>query len=174
MAQLEDNFQKIIDGFKEELLTIRTNRPTPKLIEDLPVTYMEQPMIVKQLGSIGIEPPRDLIVNVWDEKAASAISSGINAANLGVNVSEQGKSIRITLPELTGERKEELIKIIKSMAEDARIKMRVQRDDMQKEIKEIKDEDDMYKAKEDLQSQVDEFNKQIDEAVDQKTAEIME
>lgn len=174
MAQLDTNFQNIIDGFKEELLTIRTNRPTPKLIEDVPVVYMEQPMVVKQLGSIGIEPPRDLVVNVWDDKAASAISSGINAANLGVTVSEQGKSIRVTLPELTTERKEELVKVVKSMAEEARIKMRVQRDEMQKEIKDIKDEDDRFKAKDDLQEQVDEFNKQIDQAVEQKTAEVME
>ena len=171
---LENDFGKILEDFKEELLTIRTNRPTPKLIEDVPVTYMEQKMTVKQLGSINIEPPRDLVINIWDENAVNAVNAGLVAANLGVNVSPQGKSVRVTLPELTQQRKEELIKIVKSMGEQARIKMRVRREDLQKEIKEIKDEDDMFKAKEDLQKQVDKFNKAIDEAVEIKSADILE
>ena len=174
MAELETNFDKTLEAFKEDLLTIRTNRPTPKLIEDIPVTYMEQPMSVKQLGSIGIEPPRTLLVNVWDQNAAAAISTAISAANLGLGISEQGKTVRVTLPELTGERKEELAKIVKSMAEDARIEMRVKREDVQKEIKLIKDEDDMFKAKDKLQKEVDEFNKNIDKIVEVKIAEIME
>ncbi|MDZ4231439.1 MAG: ribosome-recycling factor [Patescibacteria group bacterium] len=167
-------FDSLIEEFRGDLSSVRTNRPTPKLIEDIPVSYLDQKMLVKQLGSIGIEPPRDLVVNVWDQNAVASIAKGIREADLGVGVSEQGKTVRVTLPDLTEERKEELVKVVKGMAEEIRIKMRRLRDEAQKEVKEDKDEDAVFKGKERLQGLVDKFNQQIDELVDRKTKEVLE
>ena len=174
IEKAKTKFDAILEYFKGEISGIRTNRPTPKLIEDIQVEYFEQKMPVKQLGSIGVEPPRDLVVNVWDENAVGSVQNAIEAENLGVNVAQQGKIVRVKLPELTQERKEELTKIVKSMAEESRIKMRQERDDIQKEIKEIKDEDDQFRAKEKLQELVDEFNKEIEQITDRKNQEISE
>ncbi len=174
IEQAKSNFDKLLEEFKGELAGIRTNRPTPKLIEDIPVMYMDQKMSVKQLGSIGIEAPRNLVVNAWDQNAVAPIAKGIREADLGVGVAEQGKSVRVSLPDLTEERKQELVKVAKSLAEEARIKMRRARDEVQKDIKEEKDEDIVFKNKERLQELVDGFNRQIDELIDKKTQEILE
>lgn len=172
--KVKEDFNALIEEFKSDMSGIRTNRPSPKLLEDIPVSYMDQKMLVKHLGSIGIEPPRDLVVNVWDQNAVGGVVKGIQDADLGVGISEQGKSVRVKLPDLTEERKEELGKLVKSMAEEIRIKMRRLRDEVQKGIKEEKDEDIVFRAKEDLQKLVDNFNKQIDELVDRKIKEILE
>lgn len=172
--QTKQKFDTLLNSFKEELSGVRTNRPTPKLLENIEVSYVGQNMPIKHLASIGIEPPRDLVVNVWDQNATSAVAKAINDSKLGVSVSEQGKLIRVKLPELTQERKEELSKLIKSMAEAVRIKMRNERDDAQKIIKEEKDEDIVFKNKERLQGLVDAFNKQVEELTDKKIGEIME
>lgn len=174
IEQAKEKFEKVLDYFKEEITGIRTNRPTPKLIEDIQVDYFEQKMPIKQLGSITVEAPRDLLVSVWDENAVSSVQNAIEAANLGVNVSQQGKIVRAKLPDLTEERKTELVKIVKSMAEESRIKMRQERDEINKAIKEVKDEDDQFRAKEKLQELVDKFNSQVDEIVEKKNQEIFE
>ena len=131
-------------------------------------------MPLKHLASINIEPPRGLVVNVWDANATSAVVKAINDAKLGVSVSEQGKMIRVKLPELTQERKQELTKIVKGMSEDIRIRMRNERDEIQKVIKEDKDEDVVFKNKERLQGLVDAFNKEVEDLTARKAAEIME
>ena len=174
IEQTKEQFNSLAAAFREELSGVRTNRPTPKLLENVDVSYLGQTMPIKHLGSISVEPPRDLVVSVWDQNAAASVSKAINEAKLGVSVSEQGKVIRVKLPELTGERKQELIKIIKGMAEDIRIKMRNERDGAQKVIKEDKDEDVVFKNKERLQGLVDTFNKEIDDLTNKKTGEILE
>ncbi len=173
IEQIKNTFDSLIKTFQDELSGVRTNRPTPKLLENIEASYLGQTMPIKHLASIGIEPPRDLVVNVWDQNAISSVSKAINDANLGVSISEQGKTVRVKLPELTGERKEELIKIIKGMAEDVRIKMRNERDKAQKVIKENKDEDAVFRDKGRLQGLVDAFNKDIEELITQKTGEIL-
>jgi ribosome recycling factor len=172
--QISKRFDFVLENLKEEMMSIRTNRPSPKLVEDVKVNYMGQVVSVKQLGSISVEPPRDLIINVWDQSAISNIVNAIEAANLGVGTSNQGKQVRVSLPQMTEERKQELIKMIKSMSEDGRIKMRVERDEAVKNIKELKDEDDRFRAKEKLQILVDTFNSGIDDLVEKKTKDILE
>ena len=173
IEQTKATFNSLAGAFREELLGVRTNRPTPKLLEDIEVDYLGQRVPIKHLASIGIEPPRDLIVNIWDQNAVKSSVLAINEAKLGVSVSEQGNIIRVKLPELTGERKQELIKVIKGMAENIRIKMRNERDEAQKAIKEDKDEDVVFKNKERLQGLVDAFNKEIDDLITKKTGEIL-
>ena len=113
LEELKQKFDKLLIYLREELSAIRTNRPTPKMIEDIYVEYADDSLPIKQLGSIAIELPRNLLVTPWDKESIPAIAKGIENAKLGVSVSAQGNRIRITLPELTGERKEEMSKITK-------------------------------------------------------------
>ncbi|MBU2101643.1 ribosome-recycling factor [Patescibacteria group bacterium] len=173
LVMTEKRFNEIIEILKEGLQTIRTNRPNPKLIEDVKVNYLNQFIPIKQLGSTNIEIPRDLVVNVWDQSAVAPIVSAIESANLGVGVSSQGKTVRVTLPALTEERKQELVKLVKSISEENRIKMRLERDEAVKKTKDLKDEDERFRAKEKLQKLVDGFNKMADELTAKKTEDIL-
>ena len=174
LAKTESAFTRLCVSFKYVLLSARTNRPSPKVIEDIPVNYLANQMLIKQLGTINIEPPRDLVINIWDEQAVKSMSNAIEAANLGFSVSVQGKSVRDKLPDLTEERKQELIRSVKSRAEEARIKMRQERDEAVKKIKHVDAEDSRFRAKEKLQKLVDDFNNKVEEAVIRKSGEILE
>ncbi|OGY57047.1 MAG: hypothetical protein A2Y84_02250 [Candidatus Colwellbacteria bacterium RBG_13_48_8] len=174
LNEIKKKFGHLLEKFKDDLHSVRTNRPTPKLIENISVDYLGQLLPIKQLGSIGTDLPRDLVVSVWDQNTAASVASAIEGANLGLRASCQGKIVRATLPDLTQERKQELAKLIKSMAEEERIKMRVERDEALKIIKELKDEDDCFRAKGELQKMVDEFNHDVDATLESKNKEIFE
>ena len=172
LEKLESTFNWLIGELRDELSNIRTNRPTPRLIEDIPVDYMEQALSVKQLGSIAVEMPRNLVISPWDKNSLQAIAKGIEAAKLGVTVAVQGNVVRTTLPELTDERREELSKIVRKIAEEIRIRMRISRDEVNKKVNSESDEDIKFKGKEKLQKLVDKFNKEVDELVEVKLKEI--
>ena len=172
--QVSKHFDSILENLREEIMSIRTNRPSPKLVEDIKVNYLGQMISVKQLGSIAVELPRDLVINVWDQNSAASIINAIEAANLGVGISNQGKQVRVSLPQLTEEREQELIKMVRAMSEESRIKMRIERDEAIKSIRELKDEDERFRAKEKLQTLVDTFNSGTEELVNKKTKDILE
>ena len=172
LEELKQKFDKLLIYLREELSAIRTNRPTPKMIEDIYVEYADDSLPIKQLGSIAIELPRNLLVTPWDKESIPAIAKGIENAKLGVSVSAQGNRIRITLPELTGERKEEMSKIVKRIAEETRIKMRIARDDASRKVNAEEDEDTKFSNKEKLQKAVDAFNGTVDELVNNKLTEL--
>jgi len=172
LKDLEQKLNKLIKELKDEISSIRTNRPTPKLIENVQVSYSDSSLPIKQLASIGVEPPRDLIVTPWDSGAVQSIAKAIEDAGLGVTSSVQGTVVRVTLPELTSERREELSKLAKNIAEQVRIKMRTLRDEAHKKVNQESDEDEKFRKKEDLQKIVDKFNKEIDNSVSAKLEEL--
>lgn len=169
----------VIDHLKEELATIRTNRPSPKLVEHIKVNYMEQDMTIQQLASIAIQPPRQIVITAWDKGAALPIANAIEKSGLGVSAVADGNIVRVSLPSLTDERRKELEKLVRRMTEESRIALRSIRDDANKKIdadlkaKEIT-EDDKFKLKEYVQKGVDDHNKQIEELLEKKIAEIQE
>jgi ribosome recycling factor len=173
LNEAEQKFNKTLEWLAEELATIRTNRPTPKLIENIKVDYFGQEMPIKQVGTILVEAPRDLVVTAWDKNMIAIIAKAIEKENLGLSVAVQGNSVRVTLPELTVERREELRKIARTTAEEARIRMRQQREEYQKKIKEL-DEDEKFRGKEALQKKVDAFNQSVMELIEKKDKEINE
>lgn len=172
LKDFQIKIDSLMSSLKEELAVLRTNRPTPRLIENIPVSYLGQEMQVKQLGSITVELPRDLVVTLWDKGAIASVVKAIESANLGVGVSNYENAVRVKLPELTKERREELGKIVKVAAEEVRIKMRVERDTIHKKINTEADEDKKFKLKNELQEKVDKFNKTIDELIENKIKEI--
>ena len=179
VSNLEQKIKQALDYFKDQLSSIRGGRPNSKLVEDIFVEYFGQRLPIKQLGSINMVPPREIQISVWDKNAASAVLKGIEASNLNVGVNLDGNIIRVNLPPLSGERRQELTKLVKKETEEAKIKVRGLRDEENKEInrqfdgKEI-GEDEKFKLKEKVQGIVDKANEEIEKILESKIREIEE
>ena len=172
LENLELTFNKLLTDLKDDLSTIRTNRPTPKLIEDIEAVYLGTSMPIKPLGTISVEPPRNLVVTPWDKEAINSVSKAIEDAKLGFSSSVMGAVVRVALPQLTDERRKELDRIVRNIAEQNRIKMRVVRDEVNKRVNQETDQDTKFRNKEKLQKLVDAFNEKLDESVESKLTEI--
>lgn len=176
--QLKEKLGSIQTSFKEDIASVRGSRPSAALVEDIQVEYYGQKLPIKQLGSISIILPREIQVSVWDANAADLVAKAITT-KLNIQTARDGNTIHAHLPQLTQERREELLKVIRAKAEEARIKSRTIRDELKKEISEqekegIMTQDDKFNLQERMQKHVDEFNKQIDELLNKKTIEINE
>jgi len=177
VKELEQKLKVIVDSFKQELLGIRTNRPSAKLVEDIRVDYAGQSLMIKQLGSISIVPPKEIDINVWDSSAVASVAKALESSKLGFSANIDGNLIRINLPSLTQERRDELAKLVKSIAEQNRIKIRAGRDDANKKIeqsfKEKKiSEDQKFKDRKKIQEAVDKANNEIENLLTGKVQEI--
>lgn len=171
--------QSLASSLREELQTLRSNRPSPKMVEDIKVDYYGQLMPIKQLGSISIVPPREIDISVWDQGAVNSVAKAIETSSLQLTANIDGNLIRINLPVLTDERRKELDKAVRKMAEEVRIRIRGSRDEINKEIKRLEDagslsEDIAFKKKEEAQKFVDKFNNEIESLLANKLREISE
>lgn len=173
LKELKQLIDAMIERLKEEVVKIRSNRPTPKLVEHIKAEYLGQTLTINQLGSIGIVPPREITITPWDPKSAPSIIKAIEAANLGLSVRFDNNIIRASLPSLSEERAQEMTKLIKSLGEESRIRMRSARDKIIKKINELP-ESQRFKTKEDLQKIVDQFNEQVEKIVEDKIRELEE
>lgn len=179
IQELELKTSEIIKYFKEQLAGIRGGRPSPKLIEDISVEYFGQKMAIKQLGSISVIPPREIQISVWDKQAIPVISKAVETSNLRLVANTDGNLIRINLPPLSTERREELIKVSKKESEEVRIKIRNLRDEMNKKISALEEggeinEDQKFKLKESVQKSIDKANEEIGQILENKVKEIEE
>ncbi len=177
--ELDNALRAVVERFLNELQGVRSNRPNPQLVEDIPVTAYEQTMTVKQMGSITIRPPRDILVTLWDASVMPTVAKAIQDGRPGLSVANDGNVIRVTLPALTDERREEFGKLAKKMAEAARIQIRTHRDDVLKKIKAAQErkeltEDAAFKAKEAAQKVVDGVNGKVESQLETKLAELAE
>lgn len=164
---------------KKEIGGVRANRPSAVLLEDIKVNYYGAQTPMKHLGSITVQPPRELIIQIWDVSAVAPAAKAIESAALGLTPNTEGNTIRIFLPELSVERREELKKYVKKIAEQFRIQVRQLRDAANKSIEAQFDEgelgeDQKFKLKEDVQKHTEVTNKEIEKVVDAKMAEIDE
>jgi len=179
LNNLELRIKDALNYFKDQLSFIRGGRPNAKLVEDISVEYFGQRLPIKQLGSINVVPPREIQISVWDKNAASVVLKAIEASNLNVGANLDGNVIRVNLPPLSGERRQELAKLVKRETEEAKIKVRGLRDEENKEInrqfesKEI-GEDEKFKLKEKIQEGVDKANGEIEKILEVKIKEIEE
>ncbi len=169
----------LAESLKQELGGIRTNRPATKLIEDIKVSYLEQTLAVKQLGTIAVQPPRDIIVTTWDKGAVPAIAKAIQDAKLGLTPSTDGNVIRMQLPPLTLERREELTRFAKAATEKVRIRLRSERDEVMKRVEHMAKEkqiteDQKFKVKKNIQERVDKVNRDMEGELQKKVKEISE
>ncbi len=177
--KLKKEIAGIVDRFKKEIAGIRTNRPSAGLIEDIKVSYYGQIVPVKHVGSVGVTPPREIHVQVWDTSAVGLVSKAIESSQLGLSPQVEGNMVRVFLPELSAERREEFIKHVKKTAEQYRIEIRHARDEANKDIERRENEseiteDERFKEREDVQKTVDGGNEDIEKFLEEKIAEIKE
>lgn len=179
LKELEQRAAALISAVAGEVSGVRSNRPSPQLVEDLKIDYMGTQMMVKQLGSISVVPPRELVIALWDPSGANTVAKAIDDAKRGFTTSVRGSAIHINLPPLTQERRDELIKLVKQMVEKSRIQLRSLRDDANKKMQAGKaaktiTEDMEARGKKKIQEVTDKTNKEIDTLLDKKTREINE
>lgn len=179
IEEFKKQAEEVVQTFKKEIAGIRTNRPSPGLLEDIKVSYYGQFVPIKHVGSVGVTPPRELHVQVWDLSAVALVSKAIESSQLGLSPQVEGNIVRVFLPELSKERRDEFIKHVKKISEQYRIEVRHARDEANKDVerrlneKEIT-EDEKFKEREDIQKITEKVNGEIEELLDEKIKEIQE
>lgn len=176
---LDERIEKTYEVLKENLNTVRAGRANPALLDKVSVEYYGVATPLKALANISVPDPRTLLVTPFDPKAIGDIEKGINVANIGINPTNDGKNIRLVIPQLTEERRKELQKTVKKYGEDAKVAVRNLRREINEDLKkQQKDgeitEDDMKKSLDDTQKAIDKAVKNIDDIVVVKNKEIME
>jgi len=174
-----EKMEKTNGVFQAELRSIRAGRANPQLLDRVMVDYYGAPTPLPQMANVSSPEPRMLLINVWDPKALPLVEKAIQKSDLGFNPSNDGKVIRLVVPELTEERRRDLSKMVHKSAEEAKIAIRSIRRDAIEHIKKLqKDskitEDDQTKAEKKMQEVTDEAVKGIDELSAKKDREIME
>src|SRR2546428_10251822 len=170
---------KSVESTHGEFNSVRTGRASAALLDRIEVDYYGQQTPLKQLATINVPEPRMLTVQPFDPTSLKAIERSIQESDLGLSPSNDGKLIRLPIPQLTEERRSELVKIVRQIAEDGRIAVRNVRRDADKHLKELKTkgevgEDDERRAEEQVQKLTDEHTKKIDDLLKRKEAEITE
>jgi len=179
MKDLERRMQGAINVFKTELQGLRTGRASVGLLEPVTVDAYGSPMPLNQVGTINAPEPRLLTVQVWDKSLVKAVESGILSANLGLNPVSEGQLIRVPIPELTQERRNELAKVAHQYAEQARISVRnVRRDGMDILKREQRSgeisKDAQHDISNEIQNLTDEFIRKITDFLESKEQEILQ
>lgn len=177
IERFKEQARRIIETFQQEVKGVRANRASAALVEDIKVDYYGTPTSMSHIGSIHIVPPREIQIQVWDKDAVQSVVQAIESSDLGLSASVEDQVIKIYLPELSKERREELIKHIKKVVERFKIQVRTGRDEYNKEIEKLFEkkeigEDDKFRLKEELQEVTEETNKSIDEVLKHKEEEI--
>jgi ribosome recycling factor len=171
--------QKSLDVLQDDLLSIRTGRASPALVEKLPIEYYGTMTPLNQMASIAVPEPRLLVIRPWDPSALADIERAILKSDLGLTPMNDGKLIRLSIPRLTEERRRELVKLVSRRVEEGRIAVRNLRRDALQDLREFEKEkmisqDEFFRGKDELQKLTDEFIEQIDEIGKRKEAEVME
>jgi ribosome recycling factor len=178
-ADAENRMKKTIDAFKRELVGIRTGRASPALVEPLKVDYYGAPTPLQQIASVSVPEARLLVIKPFDQSSLSAIEKAILKSDLGLTPMNDGKLIRLPIPQLTEERRRDLTKVVHKHAEEAHVAVRNVRRDALKDLEEMEkekmiSEDQHFKGKDLLQEVTDKYIAQVDKIAQVKEAEIME
>ncbi len=175
----KEKMQKTTSVFQGELRSLRAGRANPQLLERVMVDYYGTQTPLPQMGNITSPEPRMLLISLWDPKAIPLVEKAIQKSDLGLNPSNDGKLIRLVIPELNEERRKDLTKLVRKGVEEAKVAVRSIRRDAMEQFKKLeKDgkitEDDQGKAEKKMQDATDAAIKSLDELAAQKEKEIME
>lgn len=179
IQELKNKLNSSLEFFKEDIKSIRTGRANPGLVEGVKVNYYNTPTPLKQLASINTPEPRLLVISPYDKAVLSEIEKAINDSNLGLTATNDGNVLRISIPPLTEERREEFIKTIREKSEEIKVAMRNLRRESVEELEKKEksgelSEDEKFKGEKQIQETLDEYMKKTDEIVAQKEDEIRE
>jgi len=175
----QENMNKSIDYLRNDLAAVRAGRANPAVLDKITVDYYGTPTKINQMAAVSVAEARILVITPWDNSTIRNIQRAILASDIGINPTDDGRSLRLVFPQLTEERRRDLVKDIKKMGEDTKVAVRnIRRDAVDKfkamEKKSEITEDDLKDLQEQLQKVTDESIKTVDEAVKAKEAEIME
>lgn len=179
LRDVEHKMKKTVEATEREFSTIRTGRAHSSLVEGIKVDCYATTMPLKQLASVSTPEPRLIVIQPWDHSILEYIEKAIMTSELGITPTNDGKLIRISIPSLTKERRDELVKVLKKISEEGKISLRTARrvanegiDKLEKD--KLITEDEKYKSKEEIQKLVDKYTKDIDRDLVDKEKEIQE
>lgn len=179
LDEIGERMQKSVESLQDDLMSIRTGRASPALVEKLPVEYYGTATPLNQMASIAAPEPRLLVIRPWDPSALSEIERAILKSDLGLTPMNDGMLIRLSIPRLTEERRRELVKVVSRRVEEARVAVRNLRRDALQDLKDFEkekmiSEDDFFRGKDKVQELTDEFVEKIDGIGQRKEEEVME
>jgi len=173
-----ESMEKALERFRKELTKVRTGRASTSLLDGISVDYFDTPTPINQLATLSVPDPRMIVISPFDKTAIPAIEKSIQKSDLGLTPSNDGKVIRIQIPPLTEERRKVLVKQVRKIAEEHRIRVRDGRRDCLSMLKDLEDDglskDDRHRAEKKVQDLTDEFVKKIDELTAQKEKDVLE
>jgi len=179
LADASERMAKSVEATQHDFGSVRTGRANPALLDRVVVDYYGAPTPLKQLATISAPEARLLTVQPFDKNSIKAIDKAINESDIGLNPSNDGNVVRLVLPELTEERRRDLVKVVRNIAEEGRIKIRNVRRDVMHDLRELRDEgdvgaDDEHRAEAELQKLTDQRIAELDAMLKAKEEEILE
>ncbi|MCM2357984.1 MAG: ribosome recycling factor [Geobacteraceae bacterium] len=179
IRNMGSHMDKTVDALRKEYQKVRTGRASTSLLDDIRVDYYGTPTPINQLATLAVPEPRTITLQPWEAKIIPAIEKAIMNANLGLTPSNDGRVIRLNLPPLTEERRKEIVRQLRKVAEDAKVAVRNIRRDTIDELKKLeKDktitEDDLKRAEKEVQDVTNAHVAKIDEVLNHKEKEVME
>lgn len=177
--ELEEKLRKSLTTLKKDMSKLRTGLASVSLLDDIKVTYYNQPTPLNQVATIGVPDGRTITIQPWDSSVVGEIEKAIQKSDLGVNPASDGKIIRLSFPKLTEERRKDLTKLGSKMLENTRVAMRNVRREMNEKLKKMEkdkalSEDDAFKQQEDVQEVTDRYIEMAEKAYHDKEKEILE
>jgi ribosome recycling factor len=178
-AELKDNLEKSIQSLEKSFSKVRTGRASLALLDGIKVDFYGVPTPLNQVASLSTPESRLIVISPWDTGIIGAIEKAIQKSELGLMPSNDGKLIRLSIPQLTEERRKELVKLVKKMAEESKVKLRNSRRDGNEAFKTLKkdnkiSEDEMFGHQEEVKKQMDKYIEKVDAILRAKEKEIME
>ena len=174
LNEVRENATKALENLKERFKTVRTGRANPSSLDGVKVNYYGTPTPLKQLATISVPEARQLLIKPFDKSCLSGIEKGIYEADLGYTPNNDGETIRIVIPDLTEDRRKELVKQVKAMCEDAKVAIRNARRDGMDDVKKAEFAEDVEKGLEDdVQELVNKYNKKAEDLTKEKETDLM-
>ena len=179
LDEAADKMDKSVAHARQEFAGVRTGRATPSLVEKLPVDYYGTEVPLQQLASFSVPEARQLLISPFDKGAMNDIERAISGSDLGLNPSNDGNAIRLIFPPLTEERRKELVRVVRQMAEDGKVALRNERRAARHQLEEWQkegelSEDELQRAEKELDNVIHQQEGEIDEALETKEAELLE
>ena len=179
LASMKSHMEKTLDALRKEYQKVRTGRASTALLEDIKVIYYDTQTPISQLAAIAVPEPRTMTIQPWEAKLIPSIEKAILNANIGLTPTNDGKLIRLAVPPLTEDRRKEIVKQLKKLAEDTKIALRNIRRDAIDSLKKLEkdkkiSEDDLKRAEKDVQDVTNVYVAKVDEVVAAKEKEVME
>jgi len=178
-TKAREKMDQVLEHLRRDLAGVRTGRASLALLDSIQVSYYGSPTPLKQVAALAVPDPRLITIQPWEVSLIPEIEKAITTSNLGLNPTNDGKLIRLTIPSLTEERRKELVKQVKKIGEDTKVRIRNVRRDTNEEIKKfLKDskisEDDQRKGQDEIQKTTDQYITKVDEMIKKKEAEVLE